>query len=219
MTNQRGVILPSTIASQAKASVGDVLEEITFVYVVDSDFFDTGGVELVQNCPGVASASENGKIYCRMPMTITNMTVLGIYQPWDLGNPTLGPNPIFTTWTVLTEDQSAILMEKDHIYLGLIDRSQLPTTSTSDATDWLDVLKVDIMDDNYTNSEIELFYSDIVSGTITFLNIFLAFIQIFDYIIMVANSRNVVSSAGIRTDIVIRTAQKRNQYSSSDWCR
>ena len=91
-------------------------------------------------------------------MTITNMTVLGIYQLWDLGNPTLGPNPIFTTWTVLTEDQSAILMEKDHIYLGLaIDRSQLPTTSTSDATDWLDVLKVDIMDDNYTDSEIELF--------------------------------------------------------------
>ena len=212
MTNQRGVILPSTIASQAKASVGDVLEEITFVYVVDSDFFDTGGVELVQNCPGVASASENGKIYCRMPMTITNMTVLGIYQPWDLGNPTLGPNPIFTTWTVLTEEQSAILMEKDHIYLGLaIDRSQLPTTSTSDATDWLDVLKVDIMDDNYTNSEIELFYSDIVSGTITFLNIFLAFIQIFDYIIMVPIV--VMSLAVLVYGLILSLEQRRKEIS------
>ena len=212
MTNQRGVILPSTIASQAKASVGDVLEEITFVYVVDSDFFDTGGVELVQNCPGVASASENGKIYCRMPMTITNMTVLGIYQPWDLGNPTLGPNPIFTTWTVLTEDQSAILMEKDHIYLGLaIDRSQLPTTSTSDATDWLDVLKVDIMDDNYTDSEIELFYSDIVSGTITFLNIFLAFIQIFDYIIMVPIV--VMSLAVLVYGLILSLEQRRKEIS------
>ena len=41
------------------------------------------------------------------------------------------------------------------------------------------------MDDNYTDGEIELFYTDIVGGTITFLNIFLAFIQIFDYIIMI----------------------------------
>ena len=140
------------------------------------------------------------------------MTVLGIYQPWDLGNPTLGPNPIFTTWTVLTEDQSAILMEKDHIYLGLaIDRSQLPTTSTSDATDWLDVLKVDIMDDNYTDSEIELFYSDIVSGTITFLNIFLAFIQIFDYIIMVPIV--VMSLAVLVYGLILSLEQRRKEIS------
>ena len=145
-------------------------------------------------------------------MTITNMTVLGIYQPWDLGNPTLGPNPIFTTWTVLTEEQSAILMEKDHIYLGLaIDRSQLPTTSTSDATDWLDVLKVDIMDDNYTNSEIELFYSDIVNGTITFLNIFLAFIQIFDYIIMVPIV--VMSLAVLVYGLILSLEQRRKEIS------
>ena len=132
--------------------MGDILDEITFVYVVDSEFFDTGGVELVESCPGEASASENGKIYCRMPMTITNMKVLGIYQPWDLGNPTLGPNPIFTTWTVLSDEQAAILMEKDHIYLGLaVDRSQLPTSSTADASDWLDNLKVSIMASTYTS--------------------------------------------------------------------
>ena len=145
MSNQRGVILPSNIASQAKANVGDVLDEITFVYVIDSEFFDTGGVDLVQDCPGIASASENGKIYCRMPMTITNMTVLGIYQPWDLGNPTLGPNR-YLLWTATEQVQ---LMEKDHIYLGLaFDRSQLPTSSTALLVIGNE-LKVSIMDDNY----------------------------------------------------------------------
>ena len=49
-------------------------------------------------------------------------------------------------------------MEKDHIYLGLaVDRSQLPTTSTADASDWLGRLKVSIMEDNYTSSEISYF--------------------------------------------------------------
>ena len=212
MTDNRGVILPSNIASQAKANVGDVLDEITFVYVIDSEFFDTGGVDLVQDCPGVASASENGKIYCRMPMTITNMTVMGIYQPWDLGNPTLGPNPIFTTWTALTEQQSATLMEKDHIYLGLaVDRSQLPTSSTADASEWLDKLKVSIMDDNYTDGEIELFYTDIVGGTITFLNIFLAFIQIFDYIIMIPIV--VMSLAVLIYGLILSLEQRRKEIS------
>ena len=212
MSNQRGVILPSNIASQAKANVGDVLDEITFVYVIDSEFFDTGGVDLVQDCPGIASASENGKIYCRMPMTITNMTVLGIYQPWDLGNPTLGPNPIFTTWTALTEQQSATLMEKDHIYLGLaVDRSQLPTSSTADASDWLNELKVSIMDDNYTDSGIELFYTDIVGGTITFLNIFLGFIQVFDYIIMIPIV--IMSLAVLVYGLILSLEQRRKEIS------
>ena len=212
MTQQRGVILPSNIASQARAEVGDVLDEITFVYVIDSEFFDSGGVDLVENCPGIASASENGKIYCRMPMTITNMTVLGIYQPWDLGNPTLGPNPIFTTWTVLSDEQTGVLMEKDHIYLGIaVDRSQLPTSSTADATLWLDNLKADIMSNNYTSSEIELFYTDIVGGTITFLNIFLALIQIFDYIVMVPIV--VMSLAVLIYGLILSLEQRRKEIS------
>ena len=118
-------------------------------------------------------ASPNGKIYCRQSIIMTNMTVVGIYQPWALGNPTLAPNPIFTTWTALDESQRATLMDYDHMYLGVtIDRSQLPTSSTADAQDWLNVLKSDIMDDNYTSEGVELFYTDIVGGTITFLNIF-----------------------------------------------
>ena len=212
MSSQRGVILPSNIASQAEAEVGDVLETVEFVYVVDSEFFDSGGVELVESCPGVASASPNGKIYCRQSIIMTNMTVVGIYQPWDLGNPTLAANPIFTTWTALEESQRATLMDYDHMYLGVtIDRSQLPTSSTADAQDWLNVLKSDIMADNYTSEGVELFYTDIVGGTITFLNIFLGLIQTFDYIIMVPIV--VMSLAVLVYGLILSLEQRRKEIS------
>ena len=122
---QRGVILPSTVASEAKASVGDVLDSLTFAYVVDeSTLFEATVTN--ENCDGEVTPEENEMVYCRMPMTATNLTVLGIYEPWDLGNPTLGPNPIFTTWEVLEETQRAALMDNDHMYLGVtIDRGQL----------------------------------------------------------------------------------------------
>ena len=112
----------------------------------------------------------------------------------------------------MTEEQSATLLEKDHIYLGLaVDRSQLPTTSTDDASEWLDKLKVSIMEDNYTDSEIELFYTDIVGGTITFLDIFLAFIQIFDYIIMIPIV--VMSLAVLVYGLILSLEQRRKEIS------
>ena len=95
MSAQRGVILPSTIASQAKANVGDVLETLTFAYVVDESTLLEGTVNN-DNCDGEVTPEQNEMVYCRMAMTATNLTVVGVYEPWDLGNPTLGPNPIFT---------------------------------------------------------------------------------------------------------------------------
>ena len=74
-------------------------------------------------------------------MTVENLTVMGIYEPWDFGNPTLPFNPIFSTWEVLEEEQRQVLMNNDHMYLGVtIDRGQLPTSSTADAADWLEDL-------------------------------------------------------------------------------
>ena len=135
---------------------------------------------------GEVTPEENGYVYCRMAMVTTNLTVVGIYDPWDFGNPTLGPNPIFTTWEVLEETQRAALMDNDHMYLGVtVDKGQLPTTSTADAAEWLENLGTQVQDGNYTDEGVELYYTDIISGTITFLNIFLGLIQIFDYIIMI----------------------------------
>ena len=185
MSLNRGIILPSTIASEAQAKVGDVLEELTFAYVVDeSTLFEASVTE--ENCAGEITPENNEMMYCRMSMTVENLTVLGIYEPWDFGNPTLPFNPIFTTWETLEESQRETLINYDHMYLGVtIDRGQLPTTSTADAAEWLENLGTEVQDGNYTDEGVELYYTDIVSGTITFLNIFLGLIQIFDYIIMI----------------------------------
>ena len=185
MSSNRGIILPSTVASEAQAKVGDVLDELTFAYVVDeSTLLEASVTE--DNCAGEITPENNEMIYCRMWMTVENLTVMGIYEPWDFGNPTLPFNPIFTTWEVLEEPQRETLINYDHMYLGVtIDRGQLPTTSTADAAEWLENLGTEVQDGNYTDAGVELYYTDIVSGTILFLNIFLGLIQIFDYIIMI----------------------------------
>ncbi|RJU82459.1 MAG: hypothetical protein DWC09_02445 [Candidatus Poseidoniales archaeon] len=208
---QRGVILPSTVASEAKANVGDVLDTLTFAYVVDESTLLEATVNN-ENCDGEVTPEQNEMVYCRMPMTATNLTVLGIYEPWDLGNPTLGPNPIFTTWEVLEETQRAALMDNDHMYLGVtIDRGQLPTSSTADAAEWLEDLGTRVQDGSYTDEGVELYYTDIVSGTIIFLNIFLGLIQIFDYIIMIPIV--ILSIAVLIYGLVLSLEQRRREVS------
>ena len=211
MSAQRGVILPSTIASQAKANVGDVLDSLAFHYVVDESTIFEGTVTN-ENCAGEVTPEENGYVYCRMEMMATNLTVVGVYDPWDFGNPTLGPNPIFTTWEVLEESQRSALMDSDHMYLGVtIDKGQLPTTSTADAAEWLENLGTRVQDGNYTDEGVELYYTDIISGTITFLNIFLGLIQIFDYIIMIPIV--ILSIAVLIYGLVLSLEQRRREVS------
>ena len=208
---QRGVILPSTVASEAKANVGDVLDSLSFHYVVDESTLLEASVTN-ENCAGEVTPEQNEMVYCRMEMTATNLTVLGIYDPWDFGNPTLGPNPIFTTWEVLDETQRATLIDNDHMYLGVtIDQGQLPTTSTADAAEWLEDLGTRVQAGNYTDEGIELYYTDIVSGTILFLNIFLGLIQIFDYIIMIPIV--ILSISVLIYGLVLSLEQRRREVS------
>ena len=211
MTEKRGVILPSTIASEAQASVGDVLDELTFAYVVDESTIFEGTVT-DDNCAGEVTVENNEMMYCRVWMTAENLTVMGIYEPWPFGNPTLPFNPIFSTWDVLTENQRSLLMDNDHMYLGLtIDRSALPTSSTAAAAEWLEALGKDVQDGSYTDEEVELYYTDIISGTITFLNIFLGLIQIFDYIIMIPIV--VLSISVLIYGLVLSLEQRRREVS------
>ena len=211
MNYSRGIILPSTIASQAQANVGDKLDSLTFAYVVDESTLVEGSIT-DENCKGEITPENNEMIYCRMWMTVENLTVMGIYEPWDFGNPTLPFNPIFTTWEVLDESQRGTLMFHDHMYLGVtIDRTQLPTTSTDDAEEWLEDLGTRVQAQNYTDEGIDLYYTDIVSGTITFLNIFLGLIQIFDYIIMIPIV--ILSIAVLIYGLVLSLEQRRREVS------
>ena len=211
MNDSRGIILPSTIASQAQANVGDKLDSLTFAYVVDESTLVEGSIT-DENCKGEITPENNEMIYCRMWMTVENLTVMGIYEPWDFGNPTLPFNPIFTTWEILDESQRGTLMFHDHMYLGVtIDRTQLPTTSTDDAEEWLEDLGTRVQAGNYTDEGVELYYTDIVTGTITFLNIFLGLIQIFDYIIMIPIV--ILSIAVLIYGLVLSLEQRRREVS------
>jgi len=179
---KRAIIVPSQLANMAGAEINDTIDSMTITYVTES-------IRLpgeIEECAGTIHATAMEYLYCRESLTIYNMTIVGIYEEWDFANPTLLFNPVFISDVVLDDSQKILLMDNDHAYLGLaVDRSQLPTSSTAEAEDWLDDLKYSIESQNYTSAGLELSYTDIVSGSITFLNIFLGLIQTFDYIIMI----------------------------------
>jgi len=235
----RSVILPSKIASAAGAEVNETISTLTFSYVNGTYTFDQAE-KVFEECQGTIDSNlEVGRIYCLETFTVTNLTIAGVYEEGDFANPTLLFHPVMVTDSVLSDEQKLTLMQKDHAYLGLaVDRNQLPTTSTRDATNWLSNLKDDlenvkgdltlidpttnesfVVEDatlprlyavgacagDFTESElleatkgeleltcekgdfalISVEYNDLISGTITFLNIFLGIIQVFDYILVI----------------------------------
>ena len=202
------IILPSQLANQARAEVNDTIDQMTISYVTES-------IRLpgeIEDCTGTIQASALEYLYCRQEMTLYNLTVAGIYEEWVLGNPTLLFNPIFITDNALSDEQEIILMDNDHAYLGLaIDRSKLPTSSTTEAADWLADLAEEIEDKNYTEQGFELSYTDIISGSIIFLNIFLGLIQIFDYIIMIPIV--VLSISVLIYGLILSLEQRRREVS------
>lgn len=211
MEEKRGVILPSNVASEAKAEVGDNLTELTFKYTVDKKLAVEGGFE-DDECAGDVNFADNGFIYCKVPITLKNLTIVGIYEPWDLGNPTLAPNPIFTIHTVMDDADKVKLIDADHIYLGVtLDRTQMPTSSTAEAEEWLQDLGVRIGDTTFADGQVELYYFDIVGGTILFLNIFLGLIQTFDYIIMIPIV--VLSLSVLIYGLILSLEQRRREIS------
>ncbi len=184
----RSIVLPSEVASSAGVAVNDTISSLTFTYVTGYLGYQNiaDGFEDCQGEEDVELLAQSGYMYCRVNMTVYNLTVAAVYQEGGAGNPTLLFNPVMVSDAVLNDVQRTILMDNDHGYLGLsVDRNQLPTTSTADATEWLDDLKNDIEAGNYTSAGILVEYNDLVSGTITFLNIFLGIIQVFDYILMI----------------------------------
>ena len=217
---ERGVYIPSDIASLANAEVGDNLSRLSFAYTSETAY---PGEMDEEDCDGeILIIAETGFMHCQHTITIENVTILGIYEPWPQSNPTLAANPIYTTWTILNETQQAALIDNDHIYFGLtLDRSLLPTSSTADAADWLEELGRSVMYEEdadgervnraYGSGEVEIYYIDIISGTILFLNIFLGLIQAFDYIIMIPIV--VLSLSVLVYGLVLSLEQRRREIS------
>ena len=140
-----------------------------------------------EDCAGeIIEGEEFRLMYCQIPLTIDNVTILGIYEPWPQGNPVLAANPIYTTWTILDENQQTTLIDNDHVYLGVtVDRALLPTSSISAAEDWLEIVANDMQKQTYDDGNVKIFYVDIISSSILWLEFFLGFVQVFDYILMI----------------------------------
>ena len=212
--NNRSVVLPSKIASAAGIEINGKIDALTFSYVTET-YEISEAVEAFEECNTILDPNyELERIFCKDTMTVTNLTLAAIYEE-SFGNPTLLFNPVMVTDSVLTDEQKTILMQNDHGYLGVsVDRTQLPTSSTRDATNWLSDLQnnlestegfIPVYDSNgnETGTEkssvpryfeinngsdvilISVEYVDLISGSITFLNIFLGIIQVFDYILVI----------------------------------
>ena len=216
----RSVVLPSKIASQAGVVVNDTIDSLTFSYITAT----YNGLEEItqgaQECQTDAEYQFEGDfplLFCKDNITVTDLTVSAIYEEGDFGNPTLLFHPVIVTDSVLGTAEKMTLMQSDHGYLGIaVDRTEIPTSSTRAATNWLSDLKsslesvrvtTDVIDPatgeptggtervsvprEFTVGEganaivLSIQYNDIISGTITFLNIFLGIIQVFDYILVV----------------------------------
>ncbi|MDP6899676.1 MAG: FtsX-like permease family protein [Candidatus Thalassarchaeaceae archaeon] len=208
--SQRGVYLPSDVASEAQAEVGDNLNWLNFSYTTDTKL--PGGMD-EEDCEGdILIAPETGFMHCQVTLQLENLTVLGIYEPWPQANPTLPANPIYASWTSLNETQRVALIDFDHIYFGVtIERSLLPTSSTSDAAEWLDALSRDVEKQTFADGQIELYYNDIISSSILFVNIFLGIIQAFDYILMVPIV--ILSLAVLVYGLILSLEQRRREIS------
>ena len=211
MEEERGLILPSNIVNEARAKIGDRIDKLSFVYVTQTAELGSDSIT-PDNCAGEITSERNEQTYCREEFTVENLTILGVYDPWDFGNPTLPPNPVFASLTTLSDDQQRLLIDNDHIYLSMtVNRSLIPSSSTTEAAEWLEDLGMRVGDKEYANGTVELFYFDIVSGTITFLQIFLGLIQAFDYIIMIPIV--VLSIAVLIYGLVLSLEQRRREIS------
>lgn len=211
MEDRRGLILPSNIVSDARANVGDKIDSLSFVYVTQTSELGSDSIT-PENCAGEITSERNEQTYCREEFVVENLTILGVYDPWDFGNPTLPPNPVFASLTSLSDEQQRILIDNDHIYLSMsVNRSLIPSSSTTEAAEWLEDLGMRVGDKEYANGTVEVFYFDIVSGTITFLQIFLGLIQAFDYIIMIPIV--VLSIAVLIYGLVLSLEQRRREIS------
>jgi ABC-type lipoprotein release transport system permease subunit len=86
---------------------------------------------------------------------------------------------------LVSESELSEIIAGDHTYLAVaMDRGALPTNSIDDVEDQLNEWKVELDGLDY-GEDIRMRAYDMDAGLLDFLNIFLIFIQIFDYIVMI----------------------------------
>ncbi|MEC9354097.1 MAG: ABC transporter permease, partial [Candidatus Thermoplasmatota archaeon] len=170
----RYISLPSQVASEANAGVGDRLSSLTFTY----DKY------AIQGCVG-EEVSWQLFSYCRVSVTLTNLTIGSIYDDTIIASPVTSQLPVFLPWELLPIDNRSAIIGGDHAYLAIaIDRTALPTESTDIAEDELDRIQRSL-DEVALEGEVNLDGTHVIKDTIGWLQIQNYFIQIFNYIVMI----------------------------------
>lgn len=171
---QRDVSLPSQVASQAGAEVGDRLASLTFAYDTDAS----------QGCEGEEIQWQVFS-YCRVSVTVTNLTIGSIYDDSIQTSPVTSQQPVFLPWELLPADNRSAIIGGDHAYLAItIDRTALPTESTDSAEKELDRIQR-ILDAVVLEGETDLDGTHVIKDLLGWLRIQNYFIQIFNYIVMI----------------------------------
>ena len=133
-----------------------------------------------------------GVVRCVQQIDLQDISVLGLYETIDIDGPDDDwsiESRILLTTKSLNSAQINELMEADYAYLFLkIDRSGIPSSSISDAQQWLVRLE-DTMQGTPSNpvkyGDIEINYQDQIRAFLSDLTWFVVFIQLFDYVLMI----------------------------------
>ena len=158
-------------ASEAGAAVGDRLSALTFAYDTDAS----------QGCEG-EEVSWQLFSYCRVRVTLTNLTIGSIYDDTIVTSPVTSQLPVFLPWELLAIDNRSAMIGGDHAYLAItIDRTALPTESTDIAEDELDRIQRSL-DAVALEGEVDLDGTHVIKDTIGWLQIQNYFIQIFKFV-------------------------------------
>lgn len=199
-TTKFKAVVPQRFASIANLSVGD---SFNLSYSFVSSSHERGGqVEMqgVNECVSLFDTNityiaeesywEITKDFCRQVVEIESVTVIAIYKPSGDNWRDNGLNQrILLTTESLDQTQTDILMQSDNAALALkLDRSLIPSNSTTDAQTWLTNLE-ERMEGTPSNPigyyGIEINYEDRITNLLADISIFVILVQVVDYVLMI----------------------------------
>lgn len=178
----RSIVIPAKLAAAGGIGVGYTFTTLNFTY-------DANGTEPCEgNDPiGYEENLWDYHFYCRVTVSLTNLTVAAIYDDRTFSSPLISNQPVYIPWDLVSESDKSEIIDGEHAYLAIaMDRSALPTSSTSAAESQLRAWASELGGEYEIGDEtVKLRAVDMVASVITFFNIILYFVQGFDYIIMI----------------------------------
>jgi len=175
-TADRALFLPWSVAVKADAEVGDTIDFLNFTY--------SHAQPLPGEGPDRTPTTFYGHDFCRVTVTLENLTVAGIYDDKE-ANPMISLHSLLLPMNLVDIADQREIIAGDHGYLALaLNYDQLETGSTSEAEAQLEDLEVELEELDF-EGDLEFDVVIIILSSIQFMRIVVIVIQVFDYIIMI----------------------------------